>query len=445
MKIGIDVSQVIYGTGVSSYTKNLCQNLLKIDDKNEYILFGSALRGYPKLKDFAREFGHYPNVSFKFVPIPNIILEFLQNRLRLLPIEKFIGNVDIFHSSDWTQPKVKSDTTKKITTVHDMVPFLFEKSVHPKIVSAYKRRLNLVKKEVDLILADSEATKEDLVKFMQIPQDKVKVVYLAPGKNFKNESEEKVKEVMDTYKIKKPYLLSVATQEPRKNIQKLLDAFEQIQKRIPELQLVLTGKYGWGPGLRSAENVVWTGYVPDDDLVALYSGCRVFVYPSLYEGFGLPVLEAMACGAPVVTSNNSSMAEIAKNAAILIDPRSHTQLTRAIEMILDLNLENYQKMAQASLNRAREYTWEKTARETLNAYNQLYDQIPKIKAAESFVEDLDLNTPEPEEATTMSLPLEDAAKPEETIVPAIDDKAVKTKSADDMIEEDEKVPSTRDS
>lgn len=445
MKIGIDVTQVIYGTGVSSYTKNLCQNLLKIDDKNEYVLFGSALRGYPKLKEFAREFGHYPNVSFKFVPIPNTILEFLQNRLRLLPMEKFIGAVDIFHSSDWTQPKLKSAATKKITTVHDMVPYLFEKSVHPKIVSAYKRRLNLVKKEVDLILADSHTTKEDLVKFMQIPEDKIKVVYLAPGKNFKNESEEKIKEVLEKYKIKKPYILSVATQEPRKNIQKLLDVFEQIQKRLPDLQLVLTGKYGWGPGLRSAENVVWTGYVPDDDLVALYSGSRVFVYPSLYEGFGLPVLEAMACGAPVVTSNNSSMAEIAKNAAILIDPRSHTQLTRAIEMILDLNLENYQKMVQASLKRAGEYTWEKTARQTLDAYNLLFEQMPKSDSVRSFVEDVDLNTQDSKpEAPIASTTLE-IVEETETIEPSIAAEAAKTESADDMIEEDEKVPTTRES
>lgn len=443
MKIAIDVSQVIYGTGVSNYTKYLCQNLLKIDDQNEYILFGSALRGYPKLKEFAREFASYPNVSFKFIPIPNSILEILQNRLRFFPVEKFIGTVDIFHSSDWTQPKIKSPKTKKITTVHDMVPFLFEKSVHPKIVAAYKRRLNLVKKEVDLILADSYSTKEDLIKFMQISEEKIEVVYLAPGKNFKNESDQKVAEVLEKYKIKKPFLLSVATQEPRKNIQKLLDAFEQIQKRIPELQLVLTGKYGWGPGLRSAENVIWTGYVPDEDLVALYSGCRVFIYPSLYEGFGLPILEAMACGAPVVTSNNSSMAEIAKNAAILVDPRSHTQLTRAIEMILDLNMENYQQMVQASLKRAGEYTWAKTARETLDAYNLLFSQIPKAEPEKSFVEGVDLSVdPKPQEPDSTPV---STAEPEEAEATKVVREEETEPQTPDMIEEDEKAPTARES
>jgi len=118
--------------------------------------------------------------------------------------------------------------------------------------------------------------------------------------------------------------------------------------------------------------------VPWDDLVALYSGCRVFVYPSLYEGFGLPILEAMACGAPVITSNNSSMAEIAKDAAILVDPRSESQLKRAIEMVLDLNLENYQKMVRASLDRARLYSWNKTARQTLEVYEEVVKTSSKL-------------------------------------------------------------------
>lgn len=401
MKIAVDISQIVHGTGTSNYTKNLVKALLELDKKNNYLLFGASLRSYLKLKEFKKQVEDYQNVEFKFVPIPPIVLEFLSNRLRILPIDKLIGTVDIFHSSDWTQPKVKSETTKKITTVHDMVPYLFESSVHPKIVATHKRRLNLVKKEVDMILVDSYATKEDLMKFLEIPEEKIKVVYLAPSEKFKYQEVEAVNPVLEKYKIKKPYILSVATQEPRKNIQKLLDVFEQIQKRRPELSLVLTGKYGWGPGLRTTDNVIWTGYVPDEDLIALYSGCRVFAYPSLYEGFGLPILEAMACGAPVVTSNNSSMAEIAKDAAILVDPRSHSQLTRAIEMVLDLNMENYQKMVDASIRRAKQYTWQKTAQETLDAYENLYAQV---KASHSIATDQDKT---PKEEAIEGEPVED--------------------------------------
>jgi glycosyltransferase involved in cell wall biosynthesis len=377
MKIGIDISQIVYGTGVSVYTQNLVENLLKIDNKNEYIFFGASLRSKNKLKKFEKRIKKYKNAQIKLISIPPSVLEILWNRLRIFPLEKFIGKVDIFHSSDWTQPPIKYSETKKITTVHDMVPYLFPKSVHKKIINTQKRRLKIVKNEVDKIIADSNTTKEDLVKFLEIEKDKIKVVYLAPPSKFKPQSDEKITEVLKKYKIKKPYILSVATQEPRKNIQKVLKVFGEIQEKYPDLSLVLSGKYGWGTNLSTSkqgflypEKIAWTGYVPEEDLISLYSGCRVFVYPSFYEGFGLPILEAMACGAPVITSNNSSMAEIAKDAAILIDPRSKSQLKKAIGLILSLNMENYQKIVKASMERAKQYSWKKTAQETLEIYKK---------------------------------------------------------------------------
>lgn len=374
MRIGIDVSQNIYGTGVSNYTKELIRHLLKVDSKNQYVLFASSLRGKKRTQDFFETLKEFKNVEFKTASIPPTILEPVWNRFHVLPIEKFIGEVDVFHSSDWTQPPVKSANTKKVTTIHDMIPFLFPNSVHPKIVKTFKRKLERFKKEGDMIFADSETTRDDIVKFMQIDESKIKVVYLAPSEEFKPQDDDKVKEILEKYKIKKPYILAQATQEPRKNIQKLLDVFAKIKETRTEVNLVLCGKYGWGPGLRLPENVIFTDYVPEDDLAALYSGCRVFVYPSLYEGFGLPILEAMACGAPVITSNNSSMAEIAKDVAILVDPRSDGQLKKAIELVLDLNLENYQKLVRASLENARKYSWTKTARETLKVYEEVVKQ-----------------------------------------------------------------------
>ena len=378
MKIGIDVSQIVYGTGSSKYTENLVSTLLKIDHTNQYVLFGSALRQKKKLKEFKRNLQEYKNVEFKFYSFPPRVFEVIWNALHILPVDKFIGKVDIFHSSDWLQPPIRSSKTKKITTVHDIVVNLFPSSVHPRILANQERRLKQVKKEADLIIADSYSTKEDIIKFLQIPKEKIFVVHLAASNKFKPEQDDRIEEVLQKYKIKKPYILSVATQEPRKNIQKLVDVFGSISQnpkyKSAQPQLVLAGKFGWGEGLRSADNVIWTDYVPDEDLIALYSGCRVFVYPSLYEGFGLPVLEAMACGAPVVTSKNSSMAEIAKDTAILVDPRSEGQLKKAIEMVLDLKLENYQKMVNASLTRARQFSWSKTAKETLKLYRKLYRQ-----------------------------------------------------------------------
>src|SRR4030043_1737154 len=129
MKIGIDISQIVFGTGVSNYTKELVEQFLKIDHKNQYILFGSSLRSNRKLKEFKESLDKYKNVNFKITHFPPTILEFFFNRFRVVPLEKFISEeIDVFHSSDWTQPKVKSQHTKKVTTVHDLTVYLFPSS-----------------------------------------------------------------------------------------------------------------------------------------------------------------------------------------------------------------------------------------------------------------------------------------------------------------------------
>lgn len=371
MKIGIDVSQVVYGTGVSTYTQNLVLELVKIDKENEYIIFGSSLRNYSKLTRLKEQLKDHPNVSFKFFKLPPIFFEYIWNRLGILPVEKFIGTVDIFHSSDWTQPKIKSKDTKKVTTIHDMTTYLFPTSFPKRIIDNQERRLARAKKEVDAIIAVSKTTKDDIVKFLQINSEKIRVIYSASSSNYSPQDEENIQEVKTKFKIKKPYLLAVSTHEPRKNIQKLIDVYMKIKEHIPDIALVLAGRHGWGETVKEQEDLIITGFVSDEDLRSLYSGCKVFIYPSLYEGFGLPVLEAMACGAPVITSNNSSMAEIAKDAAILVDPRSEGQIIKAIEMVLNLDNEKYQSMKKASINRAKEYSWTETAKETLELYSSL--------------------------------------------------------------------------
>lgn len=384
MKIAIDISQIVYETGVSNYTKNLVKNLLKIDKHNHYILFGTSLRQIGKLKEFTNTLREYKKLDIKILPIPITLARIVIGKLRVFPINKFTGAVDVFHSSDWIEPRVNGQT-KKVSTVHDLIVYLFPSSTHAKITSAAKERLALVKKESDSIIADSKTTKEDLIKFLAIPEEKIEVIYLAPSSEFKPQDDEKVKNVLDSYKIKKPYILSVSTQEPRKNIQKLIDSYARILDEYPSVNLVLVGKQGWGQlpivPIENGGRIIETGFVPQKDLPAIYCGARVFAYPSLYEGFGLPVLEAMACGTPVITSNNSSMAEIAKDVAILVDPRNEAQIVKAIKLVLSLDMEKYQTMVRESMRRAREYSWQRTARQTLGIYEKLGQQNIQMLAS----------------------------------------------------------------
>lgn len=379
MKIAIDITQTPYETGVSNYTKNLVKHLLKIDHHNHYLLYGTSLRQFSKLREFVDSLPPAKNLEIKLYRFPISLAAYILGKTRILPIDKFIGPVDLIHTSDWIEPRVRSDQIKKVTTVHDLVIFLFPTTRDPGIFKTQKIRLDHVKAESTLIFVDSKTTKDDLKRFLDIQENKIKVIFLAPSGDFKPQDDDKTREILAKYKIKKPYILSVGTQEPRKNIQKLIDAYVTIRKNFPQVNLVLTGKYGWGEDLnaRLDENpkggkITITGFVPQEDLPVLYAGARVFVYPSLYEGFGLPILEAMAAGTPVITSNNSSMSEIAKDAAILVDPRSENQLTKAIELVLGLNLENYQKMVRASMERAKEYSWSKTAKETLKGYEEVF-------------------------------------------------------------------------
>lgn len=177
MRIGIDISQTAYqGTGVANYTINLVRNLLRIDKENEYLLFFSSLRR--KLPDWAN---HLKETKARFkirkFKLPLVFFDWLWNRLHLVPIEYFIGEVDVFISSDWIQPKIKK--AKPVTIIHDLIPLLYPETLAAKIVKTHQRRLKWVKKECDLIICDSKSTKKDVKQILAIPKKKLKVVY--PG------------------------------------------------------------------------------------------------------------------------------------------------------------------------------------------------------------------------------------------------------------------------
>lgn len=361
MKIGIDISQIVFdGFGIATYTKELIQVLLETDKKNDYILFFSSMRRELK-PDF-------PSAIVKKFKFPPTLLDVLWNRLHIFPVESLIGNIDIFHSSNWTQPPTKA---KKVTTIHDMLIYKYPETVHPKIIDTQKRQLKWVKKECNRVIVDSNATKKDVLEILDIPADKIRVIHLAPGKEFTiPQEEEKIETVKNRYRIKGNYILTVGSQEPRKNLPRIINAYNNIKHEI-NTSLIIAGNFRWGKEPTKMDGIQNIGFVEKEDLPALYAGASTFLYPSLYEGFGLPVLEAQSTGCPVITSNRGSLKEIVGDSAMIVDPDSIESIQAGIEKVLSIKPYELKDIISRGRQNANSYSWEKTARETLKVYEEL--------------------------------------------------------------------------
>jgi len=260
-------------------------------------------------------------------------------------------------------------------TVYKYPETFFARGGHD-IVKNQKRKLFFAKQECDLIICVSENTKQDAMEILKIPEKKLKVIYEAPDSIYFPRNQDEVEKVKNKFKINGDYLLCVGTREPRKNIDRVLMAFVEISRAYPELSLVIAGKYGWGDKKLKVKSeklkVRILGFVEKEDLASLYSGAEAFVYPSLYEGFGLPILEAMACGCPVITSNIGSMRELAAGFSVLVDPQSTDSIAENILKLLKNN-DLRQELKIKGLKRAGEFSWEKAALQTLEAYRGLLD------------------------------------------------------------------------
>lgn len=359
MKVAIDISQIPYGTGVATYTRNLVQNLLTIDNKNQYLFYANVWRRKDDIVEFLN--GLEGEFEHKLLPIPPTISAKIFNSSMRLSIDRLIGRSDILHTSDWTEP---SSAAVKITTIHDLIPLLFPEISDERLVKVHKKKFELVQKESKVIIVPSETTKKDLMK-LNIKGNRIRVVPEAPDQIFKPLQPEKIAEVKQKYDLKKEYFFSVGITK-RKNTQILIDAFQDLQ--LDNIELVLTGHPY--TEINFQKNVRLLGHVDWDDMPALYSGAQVFVYPSIYEGFGLPILESFACGTPVVTSNVGSMREIAEGAAVLVDPRQQSEIADAIL----LAVEKRNKLTVLGRQRVKRYTWEQTARDTLNIYEEAHNE-----------------------------------------------------------------------
>ncbi|TSC87755.1 MAG: Glycosyl transferase, group 1 [Microgenomates group bacterium Gr01-1014_7] len=335
LRVGMDISQIAHLGGVVTYTQNLTRELSKIKEL-EMVYFYSSLR-----KPYS---GKLKNV--KRYRLPPTFFEMLFNRWRNVPIEKFLGPLDIFHSSDWTQPPAKA---KKVTTYHDVVALKYPRWSHPKIVAVHKRRLKIVEKEIDIVIAVSQSTKRDLMEVSNIPEEKIIVIYEAPTSDFKPQAKVKIEKFRKKYGLPEAYILAIGGIGERRNL-------KAVKEAAKDYNLVISG-----------QTIPWLSI---DELELLYSGATVLLYPSLYEGFGLPIVDAFACGIPVITSNVSSMPEVGGAAAIYVDPLNTTEMKRKLEILME-DKDLRKEFVKKGFEQVKKFSWEKTAQQTAEVYRRL--------------------------------------------------------------------------
>lgn len=354
MKIAIDISQIAYvGTGVARYTQMLVESILEFDTTNEYTFFFSSLRS--KLPaDIEQKILQKHRLTKR--KLPPTLLNIMWNRFHIVSINQLIKTHDVFISSDWTQPPVQKPM-KSVTVVHDLVYLKYPDTVHSTILATQKKRMHWVQKDVDMIIADSHSTKQDLIDLVGIDKDKINVVY--PAVTVLQPTDDDLKRIYSTYSIRNTkYVLAVGKLEPRKNIARLISAFQKAH--LDDTTLLIVGPKGWDNTQSStlhppSSNIRFLGFVPDADLFALYKNALFFIYPSLYEGFGFPLVEAMSLGCPVATSNTSSMKEIAEGYGLLFDPESEEDIIEAIETLY-ANEKLRKELSEKGKKRAKDFT-----------------------------------------------------------------------------------------
>jgi glycosyltransferase involved in cell wall biosynthesis len=385
MKIGIDARTILNpekgeAIGVGHYTYQLIRHLLDMDRENEYVLFFDFRVREKDVKKFTR-----PNTKVKFFPFSDY--------KKYLPgaYNEILGtatlakeNLDVVHSTSPLSRIPVAYRGKCVVTFHDLAIYKVPHSF-PAVKSAHNKAVyNLMAKKADKIIAVSESTKKDITEIFHVPEERIKVIYSGLDRRFFETPSIEAQKVLAKFDITKKYILFLGTIEPIKNISRLLEAFSQFKEEYKkefkkfDLQLVLAGKRGWlakeyaqiAKDLEIGKDVVFTGYIIGDELVPLFKNSEFFIMPSLYEGFGMTVLEAFATGTPAVISRVSSLPEIAGEAAYFVNPMDKNEIAEALmKFASDENLRN--GFRQKGYEQVKKFNWEKTARETLDVYKSL--------------------------------------------------------------------------
>ena len=374
-RIAIDYTPA-YGQsgGIGRYVRELTAALATLDAANDYRLFVSgAEKGALPAAPAA-------NFAWRPTAISPRWLARIWHRARLpLPVELFTGKVDLFHATDFALPQTLG-TTRTLLTVHDLSFVRAPAAASPPLKAYLDAVVPRSVARADHILADSAATRDDLIELYKTPARKITVLYSGVDQRFRPVAEKgtlaatRAKYGLAEY----PYALSVGTLQPRKNYSRVIQALAEVRAGGQDLRYAIAGGQGWledemqrtitATGMEDFVHLL--GYVDDEDLPALYSGSKMLLMPSLYEGFGLPILEAMACGVPVIASNVSSLPEVAGDAGILVDPTDTAALRDAmIAVETEPNLR--QQLVEKGYRQAARFTWRRSASQLLSVYRSL--------------------------------------------------------------------------
>ena len=288
-----------------------------------------------------------------------------------LPVLDYLTRgADIFHASVLVRrPPARPRLT---ATVHDLTGFLMPE-LHPRANLVAESNFARLARRADGLIAVSESTRQDAIRALGIAPDKIHTIHSGIADSFFSPSAERVDAVRARYHLGRPYALFISTIEPRKNLDLLLDAWESLPITVREhYELVVAGPIGWASGatIERLDSIRYLGYIPEPDLAPLTAAAEVFVYPSLYEGFGFPVAQAMAAGAAVITSNVSSLPEIAGDAALLVDPRSQQEVRSAL-LRLFTSPDLRHALAAAGRERSRQFRWDVCARKSLDFFEKI--------------------------------------------------------------------------
>lgn len=406
MVIGFDASRSFTATrtGTETYSYHVLKELLKLDRENTYRLYTrlpdyqvtrflglDSTSGNPATRQPGDRITFNADVEVKHIKLPKLWTQVG------LAFEVLENPPDVLFVPAHTMPVIHRPSLKSIVTIHDLgAEYLPQYHQFPQKLYLNRSTEYAVTHATHLI-AVSEATKQDLIKRLNADANKISVVHEAyDDRLFRPQAKDTITAVAKKYGIFGPYLLFIGTIQPRKNLERLIEAFSMVvrgsgfevsadgtnanrQPPTANLSLVLVGKKGWlseaiyeAPKKFAVESrVTFIDYVISEDLPALYGGAQAFVFPSLFEGFGIPILEAMACGTPVVTSNVSSMPEVAGEAALYVDPNSTDDIVKAMQTMLS-EPNTRASLIEKGLQRVKQFSWQKTAKETLEVFGQVY-------------------------------------------------------------------------